>query len=156
MCRIWRPPRNSIFVRSKLLLQVISLWLIFTLRIDVYALRDLMGHCYVHFAFLFTLMKTKVPTSINPGHSISQWLLCHVLLCTWGDSPVQSNPVQSSPIQSNPVQSSPIQSNPIQSNPVESSPVKVKRKGTPLWVHTAWKHWTTLVCDYNQSYWSSR
>ena len=55
MCRIWRPPRNSIFVRSKLLLQVISLWLIFTLRIDVYALRDLMGHCYVHFAFLFTL-----------------------------------------------------------------------------------------------------
>ena len=57
MCRIWRPPRNSIFVRSKLLLQVISLWLIFTLRIDVYALRDLMGHCYVHFAFLFTLSK---------------------------------------------------------------------------------------------------
>ena len=56
MCRIWRPPRNSIFVRSKLLLQVISLWLIFTLRIDVYALRDLMGHCYVHFAFLFTLI----------------------------------------------------------------------------------------------------
>ena len=55
MCRIWRPPRNSIFVRSKLLLQVISLRLIFTLRIDVYALRDLMGHCYVHFAFLFTL-----------------------------------------------------------------------------------------------------
>ena len=33
---------------------------------------------------------------------------------------------------------------------------KVKRKGTPLWVHTAWKHWTTLVCDYNQCYWSSR
>ena len=32
----------------------------------------------------------------------------------------------------------------------------VKRKGTPLWVHTSWKHWTTLVCDYNQSYWSSR
>ena len=28
---------------------------VFTLRIDVYALRDLMGHCYVHFAFLFTL-----------------------------------------------------------------------------------------------------
>ena len=56
MCRIWQPPRNSIFVRSKLLLQVISLWLIFTLRIDVYALRDLMGHCYVHFAFLFTLI----------------------------------------------------------------------------------------------------
>ena len=45
-----------VFLRSKLLLQVISLWLIFTLRIDVYALRDLMGHCYVHFAFLFTLM----------------------------------------------------------------------------------------------------
>ena len=57
MCRIWRPSRNSIFVRSKLLLQVISLWLIFTLRIDVYALRDLMGHCYVHFAFLFTLKR---------------------------------------------------------------------------------------------------
>ena len=55
MCRIWRPPRNSIFVRSKLLLQVISLRQTFTLRIDVYALRDLMGHCYVHFAFLFTL-----------------------------------------------------------------------------------------------------
>ena len=61
MCRIWRPPRNSIFVRSKLLLQVISLLLIFTLRIDVYALRDLMGHCYVHFAFLFTLKSRQNP-----------------------------------------------------------------------------------------------
>ena len=66
MCRIWRPPRNSIFVRSKLLLQVISLWLIFTLRIDVYALRDLMGHCYVHFAFLFTL-NTSVLEIIRRG-----------------------------------------------------------------------------------------
>ena len=65
MCRIWRPPRNSIFVRSKLLLQVISLRLIFTLRIDVYALRDLMGHCYVHFAFLFTLIEQTVKHSIH-------------------------------------------------------------------------------------------
>ena len=64
MCRIWRPPRNSIFVRSKLLLQVISLRLIFTLRIDVYALRDLMGHCYVHFAFLFTLMRVSLAMHI--------------------------------------------------------------------------------------------
>ena len=27
-----------------------------TLRIDVYALGDLTGHCYGHFAFVFTLM----------------------------------------------------------------------------------------------------
>ena len=27
-----------------------------TLRIDVYALGDLTGHCYVHFAFVFTLI----------------------------------------------------------------------------------------------------
>ena len=26
-----------------------------TLRIDVYAVGDLTGHCYVHFAFVFTL-----------------------------------------------------------------------------------------------------
>ena len=29
--------------------------MILTLRIDVYALGDLTGHCYVHFAFVFTL-----------------------------------------------------------------------------------------------------
>ena len=31
-------------------------------RIDVYALRDLMGHCYVHFAFLFTLKTSLCDT----------------------------------------------------------------------------------------------
>ena len=90
MCRIWRPPRNSIFVRSKLLLQVISLWLIFTLRIDVYALRDLMGHCYVHFAFLFTLRETRLHTwrTVSgiraPNSARSSWTGSRVCaIATW-------------------------------------------------------------------------
>ena len=51
MCRIWRPSRNSILCDQSYFFRL----LVISLRIDVYALRDLMGHCYVHFAFVFTL-----------------------------------------------------------------------------------------------------
>ena len=32
----------------------------------MYALRDLTGHCYVHFAFVFTLTEERQKTTTNP------------------------------------------------------------------------------------------
>ena len=46
----------------------------FWLRIDVYALGDLTGHCYVHFAFVFTLMSWP-----------AIWSLITAPLYSWAD-----------------------------------------------------------------------
>ena len=43
LCRIWRPSRTSIFCNQS-----------YFCRLSI-LMRDLIGHCYVHFDFIFTL-----------------------------------------------------------------------------------------------------
>ena len=45
---------ESVFFAIKV--TFIGFWLILTVRVDAYALGNLMGHCYVHLAFVFTLL----------------------------------------------------------------------------------------------------
>ena len=52
--------------------------------LDVYALRDLVGHCYVHFAFVFTLTMSShdvftPPLEVNDTRAGSNYVIVIVI-----------------------------------------------------------------------------